>query len=163
MSELEEGRRLRDEGMARVDANSHPAWRACADQTILDLAKSGREFAADDVTAVCGQPAHPNATGARFSAASRRGIIEPVGYRQAVRKERHASRMLTWRGTAKAGATPATLTAKPAPNPIQDERTWKCTICQAEVHAGYVQQTISKGFGTGPCPRCHKSRTVALR
>ena len=40
----EDGRELRDEGQARVDARTLPAWKIAADRAIIDLARSGREF-----------------------------------------------------------------------------------------------------------------------
>lgn len=101
---MDDGRRLRDEGMALVDEHEHPAWKAEADRVIRELAYGGRPFTAYDVTDRIGMPARPNAVGARFSAAARQGIIEDIGYTQSKRAARHASRQLVWRGTAEAQA-----------------------------------------------------------
>src|SRR5687768_17436950 len=95
-----EGSRRRDEGMARVDAAVNPAWRAKADRAIDQLARSGRMFTAEDVTSYAGLPENRNAIGAWFSAAARKALISEVGYKRSGRAERHASRMLVWRGTA---------------------------------------------------------------
>lgn len=93
------GRQLRDQGMARAAAPLEDVpWRQEADRAVRSLARSGQTFSAEDVTAVAGRPIHPNAVGALLSSWKRRGLIEPVGFGQAERRERHASRMLQWRG-----------------------------------------------------------------
>ena len=99
---MDDGRRLRDEGMALVDEHEHPAWRAAADRAIRELAYAGSPFTAEDVISRVGMPNRPNAVGARFSAAARQGLIEDIGYAQSSRSTRHASRLLVWRGTVEA-------------------------------------------------------------
>ena len=99
---MDDGRRLRDEGMALVNEHEDPAWQDEADRVIRELAYSGVAFTAQDLTNRIGMPTRPNAVGARFSAAARQGIIEDVGYAQSTRAARHASRMLVWRGTIEA-------------------------------------------------------------
>lgn len=106
--------------MERVDAHTHPAWKAMADQEIIRLARLGIHFNAQDVTDAVGLPARPNAVGARFSAASRRGIIVPVGYAQSTRPDRHASRMLVWQGTERAQAVEPPIPLTPPRETLWD-------------------------------------------
>jgi hypothetical protein len=85
--------------MALVDEHTGQDWKTLADLEILRLARSGRNFTAEDVTSVVGIPPKANAVGSRFSSAARRGLIEAVGFAQSSRASRHASRSLAWRGT----------------------------------------------------------------
>jgi hypothetical protein len=85
-------------GMAQADAAEDEAWKARADIAIDQLAKSGREFTAEDVRAGAGDPRRPNAFGARLQAASRSGVIVKVGYRASRRASLHAHPVALWRG-----------------------------------------------------------------
>lgn len=116
------GRELRDAGMALVSDAEGDAWKALATNEIRRQARAGWRITAETVTAVVGLPAHPNVMGALFSGLKRGGEITDVGYMQAQRTERHASRMLVWIGTnvkpdipveAAASRTPATSSRVP--------------------------------------------------
>jgi hypothetical protein len=100
------GRDLRDAGMVRVELAENAAYRARFLAAAEELASSGRHFTAETVTGIVGLPAHPNVVGALLNGLARRGEIVAVGYRQAQRTERHASRMLVWRGTTRSEQEP---------------------------------------------------------
>lgn len=91
------GEELRDAGMDRVEQSPAAGpWIAAANGWVRALS-AGATFSAEDLCAQVGRPARPNMVGARLSALARQRLIEPVGYEKAERRERHASRMLTWR------------------------------------------------------------------
>jgi len=90
-------------GMALADEAASDAWQAKWDRAIILLAISGEPFCADDVREIAGPPEdHPNACGARFQAAARRGLIRHWGYRKSARAVLHAHPIAEWVGTAKA-------------------------------------------------------------
>lgn len=169
MSDIEDGRRLRDEGMRKADAHVHPAWRAVASAALLELARTGRVFSAEDVTAIAGIPAQPNVIGSLFSTYARRGVIVEYGYVQATRASRHASRTLTWRGTAKAGSY-----LPPEPVQLKDQQPagqqsiftpgWHCPNCDHEIAKEFVTVwDIAPNYGQAFCQKCGKKVTVQLR
>lgn len=81
-----------------------PDWdRAVVVQAIETLAATGRTFTSDDLWRLgVPMPANPNALGALFSAARKRGVIECVGYQPSAREGRNASVVRVWRGRAAA-------------------------------------------------------------
>lgn len=79
----------------------HGEWVKKADAAIWWLAHKGLPFSAEDVRAYAGEPTHPNAVGARFNAAARRGWIVKAGTVKASRSERHANEMRLWIGAPK--------------------------------------------------------------
>lgn len=89
---------MRDAGMAVADANAGDDWKEAADAVIRALAASGAEFSAEDVRLWVGEPPTPNAMGARFMAARKKGILELLGYRQASRASAHARALAVYRG-----------------------------------------------------------------
>ncbi len=91
------GRDLRDEGMEHA-SRGQDAWKALAMLELQRQARTGNRITADSVTDVVGLPGRRNVIGALFSSAKRAGLIVEVGYEQATRKSRHASRQLVWRG-----------------------------------------------------------------
>jgi hypothetical protein len=90
----------KERGMALVETAEaiHGTWVKQADATIEWLAMKGVPFTAEDVRAYVGDPAHPNAMGARLNAAARKGIIVKAGTIKASRPERHANEMRQWVG-----------------------------------------------------------------
>lgn len=97
--DLAEGRRRRDAGLGRVRSHEPPEWVQSVDRAIAMLATAGGVFTVEDVRGyVTGSPHHPNAWGARMNAARMAGLIVPCGVVQARRPERHANRMLAWKG-----------------------------------------------------------------
>lgn len=88
----------KERGMALADGAEDDRWRKQCDATIEWLAMKRIPFSAEDVRAYVGEPSHPNAMGARFNAAARRGIIVKAGRVQAQRAERHANEMSSWIG-----------------------------------------------------------------
>ena len=84
--DLAEGRRRRDEGMARVDENpsdAAQAWKSAARSWVQRRAQQPGEFNGDDLRAAVGPPPHhPNAMGPIWAWAVKHGVIRLVGYRQ---------------------------------------------------------------------------------
>lgn len=93
---------LRDQGAARADAAQPEEWKAAVDLEIARLARSGREFTADDVSSVVGDSptGSQGAMGARFLAAAKRGVIVRVGYVKSSRPSVHAHPIAQWKGAA---------------------------------------------------------------
>lgn len=99
---IEEARQRRDHGAQFAEWSLDSRWRLACEHAIADLAASGREFTADDVTDRIG-PALGSATGgmgAMFRKMVTAGVIQPVGYRQSRRAERHGSVVRVWRGAS---------------------------------------------------------------
>jgi hypothetical protein len=87
------------EGMALADGAASMDWKQRWDLAIRQLAKTRESFTAEDVREIAGDPTdHPNAIGARFAAASKSGLIRPVGIRKARRDDAHARVFREWRG-----------------------------------------------------------------
>lgn len=86
-------------GMELADSAEPDEWKDRADAAIHYLAGLGKEFTAEDVRAMAGDPEHQNAFGARMGAASRSGLIVKVGYRTPARATRHCNPLAVWRGT----------------------------------------------------------------
>lgn len=97
-----QGELLRDAGILLVDSAEDPAWKQAADEAILELARAGKLFTADDVRTRAGDPTHANALGARINLWARKGVIRPAGYAKSRRTSRRSSRMLRWLGTPRA-------------------------------------------------------------
>lgn len=95
------GQALRDQGVAQVDANTDPDWKALVDRVIAQLAATGQPFTADDVRAQgVPEPAQPQAWGSRFLAAARAGHIRRIGYQPSRRASVHAHPIAVWQGAA---------------------------------------------------------------
>jgi hypothetical protein len=76
---LFEGRRLRDEGMERVLANTSQKWKDQFERAILILASAGIPFDVVDVRLICGDPpGHCNAFGAMMGSVIKRKLIIPL-------------------------------------------------------------------------------------
>jgi hypothetical protein len=98
-----EGRRLRDEGAAKVSDNTCNEWVMACDGVIASMAANGSEFTAEDVRDFCGDPPHHhNAMGARFLTACKHGVIVKVGYTNSRRKRSHAATIAVYKGKAHA-------------------------------------------------------------
>lgn len=107
---LDEGRRLRDEGIERVQRGDDEAaeqWKANFRQQFRALLASKREFYADDIIEVIGLPPakedgtpRSNLVGALFNAEVRRAGdgIEEVGRVQMTRASAHARKTSLWKG-----------------------------------------------------------------
>lgn len=95
------GRELRDEGSAAALAASDTVlgWKDRANAALVQLAKAGQPFTADDLVAAVGVPPHHNALGGLFLHASRRKVIRKTGeYRQGTRRAQHARAVPVWSG-----------------------------------------------------------------
>jgi hypothetical protein len=93
------GAELRDRGHRQLDlASLWDPWPERADAALEYLARTGREFTAEDVRAMVGDPDRPGAMGGRLLAAAKKGLIERVGFRQAERSERRSGWLAVWRG-----------------------------------------------------------------
>lgn len=84
-------------GMAQVDANADDWWKQTADQAIRHLAGTGETFEAYDLV-LRPEPHHPNAWGARMSAAAKHGLIVNVGAGPSKRPTVARSLVRYWRG-----------------------------------------------------------------
>lgn len=91
-------RLLRDEGIARANANCDEWWANCFDAAVGYLASTGVPFTADDVRDLIPASDQPNRVGARFYAACRAGLIQPVGFTLSRSRSRHAGVLRTWVG-----------------------------------------------------------------
>lgn len=99
--DLVEAIRRREQGMAEVEAHSDAEYRYRLIGAIEQLARSGREFTADDARHLAGDPpstTHPNIAGALFSAAAKSGTIRMVGYGLSSRPQGHANLVRRWIG-----------------------------------------------------------------
>jgi hypothetical protein len=94
VSPLREGRRLRDEAIAQVEAHS-PHWRAFADQALRTVALRKRTLQADDVWEELERMAIPAPTeGRAMGPCMQKGVrdrlIVPEGYAQGRNPKHHA-------------------------------------------------------------------------
>jgi hypothetical protein len=93
------GRAARDEGIALVQSHTPEEFRASVQAAVRKLAGAGKEFTAEDVRELTGDPPnHPNAMGANIFACVRLGIIRKVGYTQAKRTKSHACLLQLYQG-----------------------------------------------------------------
>lgn len=106
--EAEAGEVRKALGMAQADQAADSEWKARVDQAIARFAKTRDErgelvrFTAEDVREIAGDPPdHPNAHGARFSAAARRGEIRKVAYKLATRASLHRHPLAVWQGVSR--------------------------------------------------------------
>jgi hypothetical protein len=104
----EVGTSRRDRGMAMADRAADAQWKARVDAAIDHLAACTEPFTAEDVRLIAGDPpSHPNAMGARFSAAAQRGVIRSVGFRAAERVSLHRHPIREWVGIPTRKEVPA--------------------------------------------------------
>lgn len=100
--DVDEGRARRDDGVDHAGDGAPAAltagWRVLADEAIGDLARTGREFSADNLVLRVGEPPVPNMLGGVFLAAAKRGLIRGVGYRPGTRPAAHARVQRVWVG-----------------------------------------------------------------
>jgi hypothetical protein len=93
------GRLLRDQGIELVDLNSDKSWKQVVDAAIDLFAGTGDTFTADDIRELgLPEPHAPQAWGARFRYASRRGIVRHVGYAPSRRPTAHVRPVAVWCG-----------------------------------------------------------------
>lgn len=91
---MTQGQILRDKGCAKVKSHIPREWKIMVEGLIGAMASSGKQFTAEDIRTLSGDPPnHPNAMGAMFLQACRRGVIERCGDMLARRKDRHAARI----------------------------------------------------------------------
>jgi hypothetical protein len=75
-----------------------PSWADMAWSELVDLARSGYEFSADDLIARTGPAPSPGAIGAVIRQASRTGLITATGYQTSKRVSRHNGVQRIWIG-----------------------------------------------------------------
>lgn len=73
-------------------------WADVAWDELVDLARSGQHFSADDLLARTGSAPSPGAIGAVIRQASRRGLIEAIGFQTSKRVSRHNGLQRVWVG-----------------------------------------------------------------
>lgn len=97
---VSEGEARKQRGMSLADLAADAAWKERVDVAIGHLALAGEPFTAEEIRAIAGDPpAHPNALGARVSAAAARGVISRVGYRKSGRPSLHSHPIALWVGS----------------------------------------------------------------
>lgn len=74
-------------------------WHSEALAYVCGVALESGRVHADDLRAWADQPEHANAIGRVFQAASRRGLLEPVGHRRSRAKSRRGSGAAEWAPT----------------------------------------------------------------
>lgn len=90
-------RATRDAG-EQAALNFDPSWADEAWDALVDLARSGQHFSADDLVARTGPAPSPGAIGAVIRQAARRGLIEAIGFQTSNRISRHNGLQRVWRG-----------------------------------------------------------------
>ena len=94
------GAELRDAGIEKATDGGSVAlqvlWRDKALYCIAKMALADATFDAEDLRRAIGPPPTPNAIGAAFRTAYKKGWIRPVTVRTADRPSRHASLIRTW-------------------------------------------------------------------
>lgn len=88
-----------------ISVDPKSAWMEDAHTAISALAtrslRTGATFTADDLYTMIGQPDHSNWSGTAFTAAKRRGDIEPTGdYVKSQRRARRGSVIAVWRAAS---------------------------------------------------------------
>lgn len=97
------GDTLKQLGMFHADAFAAGAYWDRVDDAILERAKTGKRFTSETIREDIGDPPdHPNAMGAHFHKAAKRGLILKVGFVTAKRAKLHAHPIAVWVGTPKA-------------------------------------------------------------
>lgn len=94
---------LRDEGAGAAENSLDTRWRLWAEAELDKLISSRREFTADDLRAVVGDPPdgrHVCGVGGLFLRASKAGRLLMVGYRPSTRPEARGRVLRVWRGAA---------------------------------------------------------------
>ncbi len=95
---IDRGRNGRDNG-ASVAMDNAGDWTPRAKAALRDLAKTGREFNADDLREIVGPPpTSHNAMGGIFLWGTSRNIIVKVGERTMTRAKAHARRTAVYVG-----------------------------------------------------------------
>jgi len=97
------GPQLRDEAIARVDANAHQRWKVAAMEAVQAVAAMRDTFTTDDVWAVLGgfdvSTHELRAMGAVMQTAKKRGLIRATSdFRMSTRPECHARPVRVWVG-----------------------------------------------------------------
>ena len=97
-----EPERLRDEGIARVTANSDQTVIDAIDHAISLYNRLGVEWSVNDVREVCAEihRAKPQLIGARVRAAAMRKEMVRVGYEPSTLPSTHAHPIAIWRGVS---------------------------------------------------------------
>lgn len=77
-------------------AESDAWWASCAYAVLAELARTRREFTAEDFALLAPEVDHPNRIGALFSTAARRGLIRCVGFRPSLTPSRRGGVVRVW-------------------------------------------------------------------
>lgn len=89
---------VRDAGEQQALSFDGGAWSDAAWRELVRLARTGREFSADDLIDEVGLPDSPGTCGATIGAARRAGLIRAVGYTTSRRVTRHGGVQRLWKG-----------------------------------------------------------------
>jgi hypothetical protein len=99
--DINEGKRLRDEGIEKVLANTSKEWKNRFETAIITLANLHVPFDVVDVRLICGDPpGHPNAFGAMMNSVVRRKIIKQLTHAtiHSSRPPAHGRRLMLYIG-----------------------------------------------------------------
>lgn len=96
-SVIEEGERIKAEGVAQV-AENNAEWMTTAVNAIRLMASGPLTFTAEDLRAFLPAPKSPNAWGAAFSVAAKQGLIEACGYTVNKLASAHGRVVRVWKG-----------------------------------------------------------------
>jgi len=95
---LTEARVARDDSIALVEDAAETWQRDAVDRLIRGFAATGDPFSANAVRPLLPDGIRPALLGARFLAASRRGVIRKVGYVPSTDRATHAHPVALWVG-----------------------------------------------------------------
>ena len=76
------------------------SWERAAASALLELARSGREFTAEDVRRRAPRPPDENAIGGLMRQAARAGLIACIRYERATRPQARGHLLRVWVGNA---------------------------------------------------------------
>lgn len=95
----DEGENRKAEGVATVTEHNE-AWMEEAIHAIdvLAFTRAGGTFTVEDLRRLCPEPKSPNAWGAAFSVAAKKGLIVACGYTANKLPSAHARIVRVWRG-----------------------------------------------------------------
>lgn len=99
LAQVEEGERLRDEGIAHADHGADIRWKVYAERVLDDLIAEGKPFTSEDLRERTGEPlaAGPTIFGVLIRGAMQRGDIEHVGWDLSRRPQAHRRPVRVWR------------------------------------------------------------------
>jgi hypothetical protein len=102
-----DGAQLRDDAIARVEANADPAWKALAYDAVIEVARTHVTFTTDEVWFVLAErnvrpPHEPRAMGAVMQRAKREKVVRATPeFRETTRPQAHCAPVRVWESLVK--------------------------------------------------------------